>query len=112
MKFLGNHGNSQLGESLNAGINEVHRTPFCRSEIHFNGLPGAGPMLDSNFDTNGVGLFHIPSSRFDSKLNEDDRAISSGSCCTGATRAMPGSTGSSTECNTEPGENRVKSQNH
>jgi len=58
---------SQLGESLNVGINEVHRTRFCRSEIHFNGLPGAGPILDSNFDTNGVGLFHILNSRFDSK---------------------------------------------
>ena len=79
MKFLGNlvgqtqaangrcHGNSQFGEALNVGINEVHRTRFCRSEIHLNRLPGAGPILDSNFDTNGVSLFHIPSSRFDSK---------------------------------------------
>ena len=79
MKFLGYlvgeaqaahgrcHGNSQLGESLNVGINEVHRTRSCRSEINFNGLPGAGPILNSNFDTNRVGLFHIPSSRFDSK---------------------------------------------
>jgi hypothetical protein len=43
--------NSQLGESPNVGINEVHRTRFCRSEIHLNGLTGAGPILDGNFDT-------------------------------------------------------------
>ena len=61
------HGNSQLGEALNVGINEVHRTRFCRSEIHFNGLPRAGPILDSNFDTNRVSQFHIPGSRFKCK---------------------------------------------
>jgi len=79
VKFLGNlvgeaqaangrcHGNSQFGEALNVGIHEIHRARFCRSEINFNGLPGPGLILNGNFDTNRIGLFHIPSSRFDTK---------------------------------------------
>ena len=49
------------------GINEVRRSRFCRSKIIFNGLPGKGPILNSNFDTNRVSLFQVPSSWFDSK---------------------------------------------
>jgi len=61
------HGDSQFGETPDVGINEVHRARFCRSEIDHNGLPGSGPILSGNFDTNRVGMFHIPGSRFDSK---------------------------------------------
>jgi|GEM_PF-3607121 len=61
------HWNSQFRKLLNMRINQVNRVRFSGSEIHLDCLPRARSMLNGDFDTDGVRLFHVESPGFDSK---------------------------------------------
>jgi hypothetical protein len=61
------HGNAQLLHTLDPRFHQVNESRLSGPKINLNRLPGAGPILDCDLDTDGVRLFHVPGLRLHSK---------------------------------------------